>query len=154
MNVPNKSMFSLLRDIRDCRIATSTDLLVLDKIALRLNFKEETLSCHPSYRKLKEDTRLAISTIKASVGRLKKRGYLKVRNRANTSNVFYVQYDFIAAEAAQVRVERKQAVDQVNSRKWELEQHRSVEFLANPDAQGTSACGLTETPSWVSGGIQ
>lgn len=124
-----KNMSQLQRNIRDCRITSPTDLLVLDKIAQRINFKEQD-SCRPSYRKISEDTRFAVSTIKASVKRLRAAGYIRVRKRANTSNYFYVQYDFIAAEAAAVNEERKIAKRHKDMAKWEAEEQASTEFLA------------------------
>jgi hypothetical protein len=135
-----KDMFNLMRNIRDCRISSSTDLLVLVHLALRVNFREKDCSCRPSYSKLAEDTRLGVSTVKASAKRLNKGCYIKVRRRNNTSNYFYVQYDFIAAEAASVRDERELAREREDRANWEADQKKSEKFLA-ADAEFDRADG-------------
>ena len=72
-----KSLFHLSRNIRDSRITKHTDHVVLQMLALRANMKEN-VSSFQSYAQLKQETRLAVSTLKACIARLQKQGYIRV----------------------------------------------------------------------------
>lgn len=97
----------LLRAIRDAQGLGAHDVLVLTMLALRTN--NATGTCHPSFAKIAEDTRLSLRQAKAVVASLAKKGLLDVvprfeeGSRERTSNSYRVRVPVVHAAHHEVR---------------------------------------------------
>ena len=149
------NVITLLSNLRDCDRHVTSDAgssitpkpqkiqtfqraerLLLDALALRAD-KNKNWRCFPSYSMLSRDTQLSMRHLKDSARALKEKGFIKIHVRANKSNFYKVEYDFIEEKATRQRLEDdKLKFDQnrsaVDGDEWWQEESTGRGKQANP----------------------
>ncbi len=93
---------SVPRLVRDARSTKHSERIVLIALALRVN-AEKGFSCFPSYALLAKDTLLDQKTVQRAVASLEAKDLVKRRERAYSSNIFFLNVGLLQEQAAAVK---------------------------------------------------